>query len=212
MVKTTRQTAYSRMTQSKAYSPIHPTLPITTLTYPVAHGCTSHGIYESSAVFIRYDRGSIEAALGEDGEASLDRSSHPSSQPRPQPRPEDTSLRTHTPPGSREFLFFGDVESDYRASGDEEAHKATRSDAGRMNGEIWDEAARSWNSGRLAGIFVSRVKTGQSQIFSNFLSSGVSTGYPGFHTDESRSSALTTPRDLLISCLGTSRRLRYIMN
>jgi hypothetical protein len=156
MVNSTKQTADNRMTPSKAYSPIHPTLPITTLTYPVAHGCTSHGLYESSAVFIRYDQGSIEAALGEDGEASLDRSSPPQVQHKSQTNAGDAPLDSqHTPPGSREFLFFGDVESDYRASGDEEAHKATRSDAGRMNGEIWDEAARSWNSGRLAGIFVS---------------------------------------------------------
>jgi hypothetical protein len=155
ILDTTRRTADNRMTPSKAYSPIHPTLPITTLTYPVAHGCTSHGLYESSAVFIRYDQGSIEAALGDDGEAPTLRSSPPQSQRKSQTNTGDDSLDSYAPPGSREFLFFGDVESDYRASGDEEAHKATRSDAGRMNGEIWDEAARSWDSGRLAGIFVS---------------------------------------------------------
>lgn len=55
----------------------------------------------------------------------------------------------------REFLFFGDVESEWRKEGEEgyDAEGAKR--AGDMCREIWREAAGSWDEGRLAGIFVS---------------------------------------------------------
>jgi hypothetical protein len=98
------------------------------LTYPVAHGCTSKGLYESSAVFIRYD----PAAISDDPEPEVGRGE-----------------------GYREFLFFGDVESDYRAKGDEAVGKEGQVGAAKMNKAIWEEGARGWDAGRLAGIFVS---------------------------------------------------------
>lgn len=56
----------------------------------------------------------------------------------------------------REFLFFGDVESEYREHGKE----AFDVEGGRMahsfNTAIWQHAALSLAQGRLAGIFVSR--------------------------------------------------------
>ncbi|KAK4684208.1 hypothetical protein P7C73_g5988, partial [Tremellales sp. Uapishka_1] len=112
------------VTASKTHRPIHPTLPITSLTFPVAHGCTSHGLYESSAMFIRYDPSSMERKPidGEDG-------------------------------GS-EFLFFGDVESDYRAEGEEEVGKEIGLQAKELNKVVWEEAAKSWKEGRLTGIFI----------------------------------------------------------
>lgn len=56
----------------------------------------------------------------------------------------------------REFLFFGDVESDFRLPGEEEHDVEGRDRAREYNQAIWEEAARSWDQGRLAGIFVSR--------------------------------------------------------
>jgi hypothetical protein len=55
----------------------------------------------------------------------------------------------------REFLFFGDVESEWRNEGEEGYDAAGAKRAGDMCGEIWAEAARSWDEGRLAGVFVS---------------------------------------------------------
>lgn len=115
------------MAASEAHRPLHPALPITTLTYPVAHGCTSQGLYESSAVFIRYDPAALNESENETGRGE----------------------------GYREFLFFGDVESDWRKEGEEDVNKANREGAEKMNKEIWREAARGWDDGRLAGVFVS---------------------------------------------------------
>jgi len=56
--------------------------------------------------------------------------------------------------GYREFLFFGDVESDYRKKGDEDVGLVSKEGAAKMNKTIWEEAARGWDVGRLAGIFV----------------------------------------------------------
>lgn len=125
------------MTPSRSHRPLHPSLPITTLVYPVAHGCTSKGLYESSAVFIRYD----PAALS-DGPENVD-----------------------TGKGLREFLFFGDVESAWRKSGDEDVSPAGKVGAARMNEAIWDEAARGWDEGRLAGVFVN----GSSRLIHIYL-------------------------------------------
>ncbi len=67
----------------------------------------------------------------------------------PRPRPEEEGR-----PG-REFLFFGDVESKYRAKGEEGYREEQGKQAGMMNRAIWEEAAKSAQAGRLAGIFVS---------------------------------------------------------
>ena len=116
-----------RLAPSKVHRPLHPCLPITTLTYPVAHGCTSHGLYESSAIFFRYD----PAAISDEPEPEVGQGE-----------------------GYREFLFFGDVESEYRKKGDENVGVVGKEDAAKMNKTIWQEAARGWEAGRLAGIFV----------------------------------------------------------
>lgn len=115
------------MTPSTVHRPLHPSLPITTLAFPVAHGCTSLGLYESSAVFIRYD----PAAL-------LD----------------EADRNGGDEEGYREFLFFGDLESEWRRKGEEEVNPANKHGAARMNKAIWEEAARGWDQGMLAAIFV----------------------------------------------------------
>lgn len=115
---------------SLEHRPLHCALPITTLTFPVAHGCTSHGLYESSAIFVRYDPAAI-------------------------PGPETKSRANQEEEKYREFLFFGDVESEWRPKGDEEVGKLGQEGAAKMNKAIWEEAAKGWDRGRLAGIFVS---------------------------------------------------------
>ena len=122
-----------RLAPSKVHRPLHPCLPITTLTYPVAHGCTSHGLYESSAIFFRYD----PAAISDEPEPEVGQGE-----------------------GYREFLFFGDVESEYRKKGDEDVGVVGKEGAAKMNKTIWQEAARGWQAGRLAGIFVRSRESG----------------------------------------------------
>lgn len=56
---------------------------------------------------------------------------------------------------NREFLFFGDVESDWRRKGEEGYDKEGQESARTYNMAIWSMAAESWDAGRLAGIFVS---------------------------------------------------------
>jgi hypothetical protein len=125
---------------SKHHLPLHPTLPISTLAFPVAHGCTSHGLYESSAVFIRHDPLS---------QSHAEHAEHPN--------PHDTTAsgdetRAAT---TREFLFFGDVESSWRKPGEEGVHAEIGAKAKVLNRAIWEEAATSWKQGRLSAIFVS---------------------------------------------------------
>ena len=118
------------------HRPLDRSLPITTLTFPVAHGCTSQGLYESSAIFVRYDPAAIPKFDGS----------------------ESTSAGSSIGPDNdryREFLFFGDVESEWRGKGDEEVEKLGQEGAAKMNKAIWEEAAKGWDKGRLAGIFVS---------------------------------------------------------
>lgn len=55
----------------------------------------------------------------------------------------------------REFLFFGDVESEYRADGKDLINADTAREAGKLNLAIWKQAAISFSQGRLAGVFVS---------------------------------------------------------
>lgn len=75
-------------------------LPITAQTYPVAHGCTSQGLYESSAVILQCN--------------------------------------------NRDVIFFGDLE-------------VTSDTGSTLAADVWRQAAKSWNEGRLAGVFVSRA-------------------------------------------------------
>lgn len=82
----------------------------------------------------------------------------------------DPSALTQTPPSSsshssssttkgkgkgKEFLFFGDVESSYRNSGEEDIDIERGKEAKRLNEHIWKEASKSFKDGRLCGIFVS---------------------------------------------------------
>jgi hypothetical protein len=57
----------------------------------------------------------------------------------------------------REFLFFGDLESEWRADHETEVDKDGAAAARELNRAIWEQAAVSFNEGRLAGIFVSYV-------------------------------------------------------
>lgn len=170
-----------RMKPCKIHRPLHPTLPISTLVYPVAHGCTSHGLYESSAVFVRYDPAAISPEAGEargagssslssrssgdagngtdtgngNGNGNGDDSDDNSLNEEAEHRTADSAESRAKRAGFREFLFFGDVESEYRQPGEEGSMSETIQRAGEMNDEIWDEAARSWIAGSLAGVFVS---------------------------------------------------------
>jgi hypothetical protein len=56
---------------------------------------------------------------------------------------------------TREFLFFGDVESSWRKPGEEGVHAEIGAKAKVLNRAIWEEAATSWKQGRLSAIFVS---------------------------------------------------------
>jgi cAMP phosphodiesterase len=58
---------------------------------------------------------------------------------------------------NREFLFFGDVESDWRREGEESFDAEGQAKAREYNEAIWTEAADSWDHGRLAGVFVSFI-------------------------------------------------------
>lgn len=70
-----------------------------------------------------------------------------------------TRSRANTPPREagllREFLFFGDVESDYRRKGEEHVEVDNQAVAKAYNEAIWAKAAESWDAERLAGVFVS---------------------------------------------------------
>lgn len=55
----------------------------------------------------------------------------------------------------REFLFFGDVESGWRAESEKHVNQEAAHTAEKLNRAIWEEAAKSFKEGRLAGVFVS---------------------------------------------------------
>jgi len=116
------------------HNQLHPTLPITIRKFHVLHGCTSQGLYESSAMFFRYDPSVMSPAAS--------RGTTPPSEQDPGPA------------NLREFLFFGDVESDWRQEGEEDWDVDGQQAARGYNEVIWAEAARSWDAGRLAGVFV----------------------------------------------------------
>lgn len=52
-------------------------------------------------------------------------------------------------------MFFGDIETGWRHDGEGEVDQDAGERAGNLNKDVWEEAARSWREGRLAGIFVS---------------------------------------------------------
>lgn len=69
----------------------------------------------------------------------------------------DTTPLSEQDPGpadQREFLFFGDVESDWRQEGEEDWDVDGQQAARAYNEAIWAEAARRWDARRLAGVFV----------------------------------------------------------
>ncbi|WVF71166.1 hypothetical protein IAT40_005964 [Kwoniella sp. CBS 6097] len=133
---------FSPLSIERVHRPLHPTLPITLLTYPVAHGCTSKHTYESSAMFIRYDPGAITQPAS------------PSSLSAPSNGNGNDNASSIGVDAGREFLFFGDVESSYRRPGEEGVDAARGKEAEAMNGAIWKEAAKSWKDGRLCGVFI----------------------------------------------------------
>ncbi|KLT45384.1 hypothetical protein CC85DRAFT_231499, partial [Cutaneotrichosporon oleaginosum] len=121
-------------------------LPISTLVFPVAHGHTSQGPYSSSATFIRHDP-SLMASRPVSRRASQSAISTPQ---------EDMDTETNGLFGTagREFLFFGDVESEWRADHEAEVDRDGAAAAGAYNRAIWEQAAMSFGEGRLAGIFL----------------------------------------------------------
>ena len=62
--------------------------------------------------------------------------------------------------GYREFLFFGDVSSEWRRKGDEGISTVEKDGAAKMNRTIWKEAAIGWDEGRLSAIFVNHFIRG----------------------------------------------------
>lgn len=144
---------------AKVHRPLHSGLPITTLKFHVSHGCTSKGTYESSAMFIRYDPEAVGGTPSGSASAGPSEPSVPRRGSRSSSRlaqAESSSAGSETSAsGRREFLFFGDVESDFRLPGEEGHDVEGRDRAREYNQAIWEEAARSWDQGRLAGIFVS---------------------------------------------------------
>ena len=83
-------------------------------------------MYGSSAMFIRYDS---ESANTPAGASQAD--------------------------AAREFLFFGDAESDYRPKDEDNVSADHQVHAKECNEAIWTEAAESWDAGRLGAVFVS---------------------------------------------------------
>ncbi|WVQ77839.1 hypothetical protein IAR50_007536 [Cryptococcus sp. DSM 104548] len=107
-------------------------LPLSIRSFPLLHGATSQGEFESSALFIRHT-----------------------------PQPHFSASSTPKPNGAsgpqleeKEFLFFGDMESAYRRPGEEDVDSDRAAEADKMNRDVWAEAARSWDEGRLSGVFL----------------------------------------------------------
>lgn len=97
-------------------------------------------MYESSAIFIRYDPSAMREGSEDSDHVTM----------------EASSVGLEAPHfAAREFLFFGDVESEWRKEGEEHKFPDQAKSAKSLCVEIWKEAATSWKEGRLAGIFVS---------------------------------------------------------
>lgn len=145
--------AYMRsLAPSSVHRPLHPQLPIANLAFPVSHGSTSHGLYPSSAMFIRYDPAAMTELNMLDSQPSSpanETSTFRLQVDKPMLDPEQEAHQ------DREFLFFGDLSSAYRSQLQEDVAPGERDEAARLNTEIWKAAAVSWREGRLAGVFVS---------------------------------------------------------
>ncbi|BEJ16385.1 hypothetical protein CspHIS471_0509900 [Cutaneotrichosporon sp. HIS471] len=131
--------------KGRKHTHLNAQLPISTLVFPVSHGQTSQGPYSSSATFIRYD-----PSLMPSRPASR-RASHTMSNSQ-----DDIEMDSSSFMGSagREFLFFGDVESEWRADHEMDVDKDGGAVAGAYNRAIWEQAAVSFTEGRLAGVFL----------------------------------------------------------
>lgn len=117
------------------------------MVFPVAHGRTSQGPYASSAAFIRYDPTLL---------VSRPASRRPSqAQVLMQSDDGQEAMELTDESAGRELLFFGDFESSWRSSGEENVDAEGREASQQLNEVIWKQAAESWDQGRLAGIFVS---------------------------------------------------------
>ncbi|GMK55203.1 hypothetical protein CspeluHIS016_0202590 [Cutaneotrichosporon spelunceum] len=130
--------------KARKHTHLNAQLPISTLVFPVSHGQTSQGPYSSSAVFIRYD-----PSLMPSRPASRRASTMSNSQ-------DDGEVESSSfmDSAGREFLFFGDVESEWRADHETEVNKDGGAVAGVYNRAIWEQAAVSLQEGRLAGVFL----------------------------------------------------------
>ncbi|WVW84184.1 hypothetical protein I302_106214 [Kwoniella bestiolae CBS 10118] len=124
---------FSPLSTERVHRPLHPTLPISLLTYPVAHGCTSKHTYQSSAMFIRHDPSAITQST---------------------PSTPSSTSSTKTKGKGREFLFFGDLESSYRSPGEQNVDVERGREAKELNDVIWKEASGTYKDGRLCGIFI----------------------------------------------------------
>ncbi|TXT09009.1 hypothetical protein VHUM_02483 [Vanrija humicola] len=135
---------------STSHSQLHWTLPVSTLMFPTSHGCTSQGAYPSSAVFVRYD----PSLLSSEPHSSTSASASQSKLSTP---PDDESVAgdgVGAGTSGREFLFFGDVESAWRAPSEEHIDKANGDLAHSLNHAIWHRAAQSFAKGQLSAIFI----------------------------------------------------------
>ncbi|TYJ54479.1 hypothetical protein B9479_004899 [Cryptococcus floricola] len=105
-------------------------LPLSIRPFPLLHGATSQGEFESSAFFIRHVPPAHSSA----------------------PPPQNSNRSPNSQ--EKEFLFLGDMESAYRRPGEETVDKDRAVEAGKMNRDVWTEAAKSWDEGRLSGVFL----------------------------------------------------------
>ncbi|WWD17019.1 hypothetical protein CI109_101455 [Kwoniella shandongensis] len=131
------------------YQPLHPELPFSVSTYPLVHGLTSRGHYDSSAMFIQC-RPSGEAPKRPERNPSPTISTNANGNG----NGNGLANRTEDKDTGRQLLFFGDLESSFRKPGEEEVDAMRKDLAGEMNRTIWTQAAKSWKEGKLAGIFI----------------------------------------------------------
>lgn len=114
------------------------------MVFPIAHGRTSHGPYSSSAAFLRYDPTLLSSRPA----------SRAASQSKLSTPPDEDKSEIDDGSAGREMLFFGDFESSWRSAGEEDVDLEAGTSAADLNEQIWKQAAKSWDQGRLAGVFV----------------------------------------------------------
>ncbi|WRT66664.1 uncharacterized protein IL334_003624 [Kwoniella shivajii] len=145
---------FSPLSTECVHSPLHSTLPISLLTYPVVHGCTSRHTYESSAMFIRYDPTAISKTPPSSSRKANQSGANNANGNGASPSAASPASSSSSSNAGREFLFFGDVESSYRRKGEEQVDIKRGKEAEKLNEVVWKEAAKSWKDGRLCGIFL----------------------------------------------------------